>query len=271
MLRRLMLARASGGGWTPAELNPFAWMDDSTDTSSDDYPGLRYWGNRGVGIAHFRAVNGPDVTPNGLAGRRVMSFNGSQRLYADETGRYSSNQPAIWYAAVYRSTGTGNSCIIGASIGGNFASHRASLFSSRATEGNSGKPSVGGRRLDNDAFSESQHPSVVSEWAILVGLINYQERTVSLSVNGGPRQTTINAFSGSGNSAATEGRGLTIGAVYLGNLVDHLTGGIAEVLTDASVLSEGDEARLTGYLAHKWGLAQNLPSGHAYKAAPPTL
>jgi hypothetical protein len=35
------------------------------------------------------------------------------------------------------------------------------------------------------------------------------------------------------------------------------------------LLAEGDRLKLEGYLAHKWGLAGNLPAGHPYKSSPP--
>lgn len=271
MLRRTMMAAGSAASWTPAELSPFAWLDDTTPTSSPDYPGMGFWGNRGVGAASFRSNSPPAVTPSGLSGKRVMTFSGGQRLYADETGDFAAGRGAVWYAAVYRRTGgSGNSCVIGCSIGGGFSSHRASLFAGRSTSGNSARPSVGGRRLDSDSFNESQHPVNVDGWAIVSGVIDYQGRTVSLSVDGGARQVVTGAFTASGDSQATTGRGITIGAVYLGNLVDHLVGGIAEVLADNSgPLSLTNEQKLVGYLAHKWGLAANLPPGHPYKAAPP--
>ena len=34
-------------------------------------------------------------------------------------------------------------------------------------------------------------------------------------------------------------------------------------------LSDADREKAEGYLAHKWGLAGNLPDAHPYKAAPP--
>jgi hypothetical protein len=35
-------------------------------------------------------------------------------------------------------------------------------------------------------------------------------------------------------------------------------------------LSTTDRQKLEGYLAHKWGLAANLPADHPYKSAAPT-
>ena len=60
---------------------------------------------------------------------------------------------------------------------------------------------------------------------------------------------------------------LQVGAI--GNNVIPLTGYIAEVVIANSKLSTADRQRLEGYLAHKWGLTNNLPAGHPYKYEPP--
>ena len=59
-------------------------------------------------------------------------------------------------------------------------------------------------------------------------------------------------------------------ATYLGNGYNgYFAGDIAEVV----VIPTADPAtieRVEGYLAHAWGLAANLPSGHPYRTTPPT-
>lgn len=44
---------------------------------------------------------------------------------------------------------------------------------------------------------------------------------------------------------------------------------ISETLVSRTVLSTTDRQKLEGYLAHKWGMAANLPSDHPYKSAAP--
>jgi hypothetical protein len=50
---------------------------------------------------------------------------------------------------------------------------------------------------------------------------------------------------------------------------DSPTSEQAEILLVVGPLSEADRARAEGYLAHKWGLAGELPADHPHKAAPP--
>jgi hypothetical protein len=57
----------------------------------------------------------------------------------------------------------------------------------------------------------------------------------------------------------------------LGNGVTPTLGYIAEVVICDAVLSSTDREKVEGYLAWKWGLESNLPSGHPYENAAPTV
>jgi HD-like signal output (HDOD) protein len=46
---------------------------------------------------------------------------------------------------------------------------------------------------------------------------------------------------------------------------------MAEILALEEELSLADIEKIEGYLMHKWGLEANLPSGHPYKSAAPTV
>jgi hypothetical protein len=44
---------------------------------------------------------------------------------------------------------------------------------------------------------------------------------------------------------------------------------ISEIIITPSAISNADRERVEGYLAHRWGLTADLPSGHPYKISPP--
>ena len=50
---------------------------------------------------------------------------------------------------------------------------------------------------------------------------------------------------------------------------DFMLGLIGEIILYSSALSEGDRQKVEGYLAHKWGLADNLDGSHPYESSPP--
>lgn len=57
-------------------------------------------------------------------------------------------------------------------------------------------------------------------------------------------------------------------ATFGGN--DYYFDGVwGELLVVPAILSTPDREKVEGYLAHRWGLAGNLPGGHTYKSAPP--
>lgn len=53
------------------------------------------------------------------------------------------------------------------------------------------------------------------------------------------------------------------------NLGRSTVGKTCEIIALSSTLSESDRQKLEGYLAHKWGFASSLPTGHPYRSAPP--
>jgi len=49
-----------------------------------------------------------------------------------------------------------------------------------------------------------------------------------------------------------------------------IIGNTCEIIAFDSTLADADRQKLEGYLAHKWGFAASLPTGHPYKSAPPS-
>jgi hypothetical protein len=63
------------------------------------------------------------------------------------------------------------------------------------------------------------------------------------------------------------GNAIVLDSLALGTF----TGLIGEVVVTYTAISTTDRQKLEGYLAWKWGLQANLPVGHPYKDAPPTV
>ena len=69
------------------------------------------------------------------------------------------------------------------------------------------------------------------------------------------------------NTASTHA---VIGATLEGAF-PHFDGDIAEIVIVASAVDTPTRQKTEGYLAHKWGLAANLPAEHPYKDAAPII
>lgn len=53
--------------------------------------------------------------------------------------------------------------------------------------------------------------------------------------------------------------------------VSNVTLDIGEVIVCDTYVSDDDQRRIEGYLAHKWGVTSRLPANHPYKTSAPTL
>lgn len=69
-----------------------------------------------------------------------------------------------------------------------------------------------------------------------------------------------------GNAAAAYGN---VGIGGYSTLYHHTNMYCCEAIFFTSVLADADIRKVEGYLAHKWGLAGNLPVNHPYKSAEP--
>lgn len=48
-----------------------------------------------------------------------------------------------------------------------------------------------------------------------------------------------------------------------------IDGSIGEIIFFQRIVSSAEREMVEGYLAHKWGIASNLPVTHPYYSAPP--
>lgn len=88
------------------------------------------------------------------------------------------------------------------------------------------------------------------------------------------RMNIDGAASGTGYySTATNTVGINtapqIGAATSGASTYNMDGEIAEIVVVKDFLTDAEAQKIEGYLAWKWGLQANLPSGHPYKSAAP--
>ena len=97
---------------------------------------------------------------------------------------------------------------------------------------------------------------------ILGYIANASTPSYIVTLNGDVAFTDTNTTFTFVNNLIGLGRGGTAAA---------LNGNLGEVVMTPSALSTSDRQKLEGYLAHKWGLASNLPGAHPYKSTTPTI
>jgi prepilin-type N-terminal cleavage/methylation domain-containing protein len=136
---------------------------------------------------------------------------------------------------------------------------------------------VNGFWLGRDSNAASSWRSGVQESAVPYG------RAVSLAdgawhILQTRRSGTTHAIRGNGGTPTTgtvPGVATTAHRIGIGAWADGFgdqflrNGSIAEVLIVPRALTDVERERVEGYLAHRWGLTANLPSGHPFRATPP--
>lgn len=128
---------------------------------------------------------------------------------------------------------------------------------------------TGGRRLDTDANANtSDSVNYGTGYRIAGGVNDYLNRRSTLYVDGAQvaQNTTFQTI---GYTSATDAQFFLVGGT--GSGVNPHRGRTAEVVLCRGALPDDDRQKLEGYLAHRWGLAAQLPAGHPYKAAAPTV
>lgn len=84
--------------------------------------------------------------------------------------------------------------------------------------------------------------------------------------NGGAEITLT--YSGTIPASIGTAIGITVGRPHA-TAVAYFDGAIAEIVLFSTVLSTADREKVEGYLAWKWGLQANLPTGHTYEDGAP--
>ncbi len=277
-------ARIQGRLWTPAQLRTALWLDAADLSTISVATGASTWRDKSGNQRNFSQATGstqPTLTPNGLNGNNVLSFNGSQWLTSDSTvatwnflhNTNGSSVFAVWSAgnisnpnADYGLLGTNatTSANIGYEI--TFADRVASSNNEkvlgRITRGVSGAPA-----LSNLSVDQAHPPNVPT---ILSHIADPNNGTAAnrsfLWANKTLTQANANTAAPSALNASFA---LQIGAC--GNNASPLTGYIAEIVVLASIASAKVWQQIKGYLAWKWRLRNALIAGSPFLNRPPLI
>jgi hypothetical protein len=268
--------------WTPANITTALWLD-AADSSTVILNGsdVSRWDDKsgnGRNVEQTTAANQPTSTgtQNGLT---VLGYSGSQYLTAaaaaNWTFLHNATGSSIFVVCKPGTTATPNAgyAVLGTNNAtsanvGYYLFHdnrdsvsRFSVLDVAATRGVAAQATS--RILSGNGFWP------VNAWGVM-GIISDPANAtasarLSARLTGGAALET-NAFT---NTLSTEDpiSPLQIGAG--GNNTSPLTGSIGEVVIVSGLISSSNRQKMEGYLAHKWGLAANLPADHPYKNRAP--
>jgi hypothetical protein len=129
---------------------------------------------------------------------------------------------------------------------------------------------AGGRRLDTDPFvGLNNNQNLGTDWLIVIGIFDFLNATLSLSVNG--ERYELPTFHTAGHISNTTPYSISIGHSGTGVSGSIGVGDYAEAIILDSGLNHDQLDKLEGYLAWQWGLQSSLPANHAFKNIRPLV
>jgi Bacterial Ig domain/Calx-beta domain len=246
--------------WTPREIVVTAWFDGNNQSSMTQSNGaVTRWsdlsGNNNNLIqntTNAQPTTGT-VTINGL---NAVDFDGSNDKMAMAGNPFGStiNDALVMVVHKVKST-TANGTLFSLS-----GSTTATNFWQANVPASNGS-------LNFDTGGNSS-PKRVSKAAA------FTVNEVSMSGFYGSTSDTVQQVYKNGTLLIGDATGhavATAGNPAIGGLSSYQNTSIGEVVILNGVVSTADRQKLEGYLAHKWGLAANLPTNHPYKATAPMV
>ena len=256
--------------WTPSELTGLqAWWDVSdestlfNDTSGGSTPtngeGTARWEDKSGNsrtLSQITSSERPTKIENEVNGLSVLRF-ANDRL---DGSPFMYSLGGMTFAIVYKSSAAAQSFLVSEGS----TTTNTPIYSPICSGGSSSTATFF-YRPDNGTVQVNYLPSYNwYSWNILTLMDSGSD--IKYTGDGG----AITSLASSYTRSTTTLNLLRIGELARG-VADQFPNNadIGEIIVFDSVLSTADRQRLEGYLAHKWGLTNNLPAGHPYKYEPP--
>ena len=276
----------SSGGvpWTPADLGADLklWLDaDDASTITLNGSTVSQWDDKSgnnFNFANATASGQPAYLATGLNGKPSLRTDGADTLFSGTTslGRNVSGlTSAIVGVHPVAASFSVNACDFFISAASQSSTRFALLVSPSGQTAD--RYSIAGRRLDADTYagvpsSTSAVTNAGNPW-IRIGQRAYSAGVANHWTNG--TQDLTNGLVGTQGSGNTSDTASLRSNLFTNNAVG--SGGapansqLSEIVVTHSTMTTTDRQKLEGYLAWKWGLEGDLPLGHPYKSAPPTV
>ncbi len=257
MIPGITASRRRGGGgstWTPADIATQCWLDaDDSGTVTTVSSAVSAWADKSGNsrdVSQATSGSRPGLIAAGRAGKDVIRFDGWDDSLVWGAGFAQASGQNVFLAGDLTAIGTNYREILGRNpatvstpavyVGNGSVSYRPCVFwnnAARATWGaNVNRPGI-------------------FRWSLIAG----SPGSATTQVDGHTEKTAAVTSSTFADWAAIANPDVQQAAFDAFELI--ITGSVDTTTRQ----------KIEGYLAHKWGLASNLPSGHPYKSAPPTV
>jgi len=249
--------------WTPADIDTALWLDAADASTITESGGtVSQWDDKSGNALHISqstALQQPAYTSNGLNGRNTITFDGSNDILFRDSGLSSLETVSIFTVMRYISA-SGEDIPMGVGATGSTGAVR-SLYRTvgGATQGFAG--------WSIDVASSAYSTDTGGTHHIFAAWNTSLSGTGHVFIG---KDGLSTAYTPSGGTLVPTVAGFSVGSLR-GGLVNNYYSNIsvAEIIVLSTLPEINNRQRIEGYLAHKWGLAANLPAGHPYKTAVP--
>ena len=217
--------------------------------------------NHAVAVSNS-AGNRPTYLANGFnSARPTLHFNAKYMAVANSASGFDAWDKMTVFAVVDEQAGQTWRYWFGKAT--TFNNDSDNVWSFRARRGDTTPPAYGFRVHGTSAADNIESASAsIHDPAVMVFTFGQGKRSMHLN----------NAILIDAPDSGTMASKNTV-ALAIGGLASAANGAnlhISEFLVYNDVVAGLDREIMEGYLAHKWGLASSLPSGHLYKSSAPS-
>jgi hypothetical protein len=281
-----LIVRPGFEWWDPSLITTALWLDaNDSATITQSGGAITTWADKSGNNRNATADGNPTYSATGMSTNKpAVQLDGTGDGFVSSiTGIGSFNALDVYMvtqttAAAAADTNSGTFWGYGnvSLAGGIYPAYRALALSS-STSGLSGELIT--LLFDNASFDTGRlGSSTYARAANTAQILNSKNSTSGtlLFSNGAAVTLGLTNQITTSTSAAPSSVGYTVDSnFYIGatraNAALSYSPAIkfAEIIVSSTLLSTLDRQKLEGYLAHKWGLAANLPSDHPYKTNAP--
>lgn len=268
-------AVAAGALWTPAEIAPAIWYDTS-DSATVTLVGSVASAISNKGTLSYNLTQGtssarPLLDAASLNGLDTLRLDGDNDRLENSNGVNLLRNSSGGMTFVVKKT---NTVTTGQEIFGVRQQGARRVLLAEYTGVTGVVNIVRSLRTDNGSATTETRldttSTVDTDWHFLSAVTNFGEAKLTLVLDGTVEAHT-DSFGTAGNTSNTDAARIRMGCGTANTASGFFNGNIAEVIIIETDVSLVTRQLIEGYLAWKWGLQANLPSGHPYKDAAPTV
>jgi hypothetical protein len=248
----------AGISFNVLDYSPLAWFDASngTEMTVGSNNKISQWNDKSSSASH---ITQPSSSNQPTYSNNQVQLNGSQYLFNTSPFIYSNGSADIFIVAsgsaqhdmrlLNEGRSTNNTPNYGFKTGVNADTNKMAVFLRDDTNINRANNNVNNQTAFDGTFK----------------ILHWRDTGTSFDgrINGGVSGTL--AYTRSGPTTLDR---FCVGGVLRASFAAGFTGFIKEIIV-TPVNTSTDREKLEGYLAHKWGLASDLPSSHPYKTTAP--